>query len=317
MSAVEWGRRFQELSAEAATMYARGLRRYDELLQRVAAGELQPEDVQARFRQYLQEHGTTSTRELVELSVGLLSGLLYVEAKYREALLDGLLPSDGPLPPPPSSSHIDLTNWFQTLAKYATEQSVRGLARHQQLVERVASGEISPAQMQEQGRRFVEARAPQFVDEVMSLGLEFVGRLQRSSMNVTEGVYDRILGPEAAASTAVDSPVVVDLRGPIQTTVTSTIEVENTRSEIANVVCSVSEFIPRSGGQPFTGRVEVTPARFMLQPGGSHDVQLSVTLDDRVFRADEDYFAILRIAGARDREMLVQVIVHPERSRTE
>ena len=311
---AEWGRRFQDLTADASQMYARVLRRYNELLHRVAAGELQPDQIQKQFQDYLQERGTAATRELVELSVDLLAGLLYVQAKYREALLDGLLPADGPLPPPPSPSSIDLTNWFETLAKYATEQSARGMARQQRLVERIASGEITPAQIQEQGRRYLESQAPNFVGDVMDLGLTFVGRLQQSSAAMTEGLYDRVLGPESDESSPPDPPLVVDLRGASGSVVTAQIVVENTRGETADVRCGVSEFTPRAGGRPVQTVAEVVPARFTLGPGEARDVVLSLPLDRPSFTPGTDYFGILRISGTGEHEMVVQLIAHADPS---
>lgn len=312
--AADWSRRFQELAADAGRMYARNLRRYDELLRRVADGDLKPEEIQIQFGEYLQEHAATSTRELVELSVGLLAGLLHVEAKYREAMLDGLLPPDGPVPPPPAPSSIDLTNWFQTLAKYAAEQSARGVARHQQLVERVASGEITPAQMQEQSRRYLESHAAEFVGEVMDLGLTFVGRLQQSSTNLSDGLYDRVLGSEGGESSPPEPPLVLDLRGASGSVVTREIVVENTRAEAADVACRVSEFTQRAGGPSFATGAAVVPSRFTLAAGQSRDVTLSLPLERDSFAPGVDYFAILRISGAGEREMVVQLIAHPEQA---
>lgn len=304
------------MSADAAAMYTRVLRRYNELLVRVASGELKPEAVQQQFRAYLEEMATSSTRELVEVSVGLLAGLLYTEAKYREAMLEGLLPADSPVPPPPSPASIDLTNWFQTLSRYAAEQSARGIARQQQLIERIASREVSAEQMQEQGRRYLESNAPQFLGDVMALGLTFVSRLQQSSTTFAEGLYDRVLGPDPESAPAPEPPVIADLRGPSGSVVTAEIEVENTRDEPANVVCLVSEFTPRGGGASFVAAAEVTPARFTLAPGASHDVVLSLPLDRNFFTPDADYFGLLRISGAGERDMVVQLIAHAERSKT-
>jgi hypothetical protein len=307
---AEWGRRFQELATDAGQMYARVLRRYNELLTRVAAGELKPDHVQAQFRDYLQEQAMSSTREIVELSVGLLAGLLHIEGKYREALLEGLLPPDGPLPPPPSPSSLDLTNWFQTLSKYATEQSARGMTRHQQLVERVAAGEITPAAMEEQGRRFLQSESPRFLGEVMDLGLTFVARLQRSSTSFAEGLYDRILG--ADESSAPEPPLVLELRGRTGSIVTAALVVENSRSEAASVVCRVSEFASRTREQSFISGATATPTRFTLAPGESREVRLNLPLDRTMFTPGHDYFAILLISGAADREIVVHLIAHAE-----
>jgi hypothetical protein len=309
---ADWGLRFQELAAEAGQMSVRVLRRYQELLNRVARGELQPEQIQKQFRDYLQEQATSSTRELVELSVGLLAGLLYVEARYREALLDGLLPSDAPIPPPPSSSNVDLTNWFQALAAYATEQSARGMSRYQKLVEQVAAGEISPSEVQEQGRRFLEQHAPEFLGEVMNLGLTFVGRLQQSSSSFAEGLYDRVLGPDADRSGAPEPPICVELRGPTGSVVSACIVVENTRLDAADVVCRASEFAARAGGRRFRSALDIVPSQFTLAPGEQRDVTLRLALDPSVFAPGADYVATLRISGAGERELIVQLIARAE-----
>jgi hypothetical protein len=304
----DWGLRFQELTAEAGQVYARSLRRYNELLARVARGELQPDDVQRQFRDYLQERATTSTRELVELSVGLLAGLLHVEARYRDALLDGLLPAQGPPSPPPSPETIDLANWFQTLANYAAEQSARSMARHQQLVDKVAAGEIQPGAVHEQGRRFLDTHAPAFLGDVMALGLDFVGRLQKSSATLAHGLYDRVLGPEGNGAGRHDPPVCVDLRGAPGSVPTASLVVENRRLQPADIVCVASEFAPRTGGPRFRPALEIVPARFSLAPGEHRDVDIRLPLDATRFSPGVDYVATLSIAGAGERDLIVQLL---------
>lgn len=307
----DWARRYAELTADAGRSYDRVLRRYNELLARVASGELTPESVQNDFRLYFQEQSTSSTRELVEASVGLLAGLLYVEAKYRETMLDGLLPPDGPIPPPPSPSSIDVTNWFQALARYGAEQSSRAIARQQRLVERIASGELSAETINEHGRRYLAVHAPRFVGDVVELGLKFARDMQRSSAGLAEGLYDRVLGPEPVASGAPDSALIVDLRGESGSVVGAEIEVENARAVGADVRCSLSEFVSRASGETIVAG-DVTPARFTLAPGETRDVAVRLSLDRTAFKPGTDYFGVLRVAGAGEREMIVQLIAHAD-----
>jgi hypothetical protein len=299
-----------DISAEAGRSYARSLRRYNELLERVASGALEPQHVQSEFRAYLQEQSPTSTRDLVEASVGLLAGLLHVEAKHRESLLDGLLPPDGPLPPPPDPSSVDVTTWFQALSKYAAEQSARGIARHQRLVERIGAGEITAKQVQERSQRYLEAQAPKFIDEVVELGMSFASRMQDSSTSLADGLYDRLLGPDPEALPPRSPPLVVDLRGATGSLVTAEIVVENSRAEAAAIACHLSEFISRANAVVPVG--DVAPSRFTLAPGESRDVIVSVPLDEARFQPNVDYFGLLRIAGAGEREMVVQLIARAE-----
>ncbi|MGH9143095.1 MAG: hypothetical protein ACRD2I_18340 [Vicinamibacterales bacterium] len=309
---ADWGVCFQELATDAGQLYARSLRRYNELLDRVARGELTPEAVQQQFRDYLQEQAPHSTRELLELSVGLLAGLLHVEACYRDALLDGLVPPADPPPPPPSPERLDLTNWFQALATYAAEQSARSIARHQQLVERVASGAIAPDQVKSQGERFLDSHAPAFLGDVMTLGLTFVSRLQKSSVTLSDGLYDRVLGPQTAERFPLEPPVCLDLRAASGAAAIATIVVENTRAAAADVVCHVSHFMPRSGGERFEPTMTIEPGRFRLLPGEAHDVDIAVTLDPVRFAVGTDYVATLLVSGAGERDLVIQLIARAD-----
>lgn len=305
----DWTRRFLELAAEAGRGYDRVLRRYNELLARVADGDLSPEEVQSQFRAYLTEQSVTSTRELVEASVGLLAGLVYIEARHREAMLDGLLPHEGIVPPPPPPSSVDVANWFETLSKYAAEQSARAVARQQRLVERIASGEITVERINDQSKRYLAESSPHFVGEVVELGMKFAGQMQRSSATLAEGLYDRILG--AASETRAETAPILDLRGSSGEGVTAGFVVENTRLVPADVLCSMSDFVSRSTGE-IVAAGEVVPSRFELRPGEARDVSVHVSLDRDRFAPATDYFGMLRIAGAGERETIVQLIAHAE-----
>jgi hypothetical protein len=312
--ADDWSQRFQQLTADAGRLYSRSLRRYNDLLARVAKGDLRPEDVQRQFRDYLQEQGATATRDMVELSVALLAGLLHAEARYRDALLDGLLPPEPGTPPPPEPTSADVATWFQALSAYASEQSARSMARYQRLIDAVASGQIPASLVQEHGRRFLEQQAPHLLGDVMTLGLDFTQRLQASSATLADGLYDRVLGSDSEEAGADDRepPVCLDLRGRLGETASATFVVENTRSAPADVSCSVSAFGPRGGGSRFQPPLEMSPARFTLAPAAQQDVQVRLPLDPARFEPGSDYVATLVVSGASGRDIVVQLMARAE-----
>lgn len=304
----DWTRRYAELTADVGRSYERVLRRHRELLDRVSDGTLAPDVVQSGFQRYLASQATGSTRELVEASVGLLAGLLYTEARYREVMLEELLPPDEPIPPPPVPESIDVANWFSVLAQYGAVQSARSVARQQQLVARIASGELTVAQLEERGRAFVASQAPRFMSEVVELGLAFTRQMQRSSAAMAEGLYDDVLGPDDEVADGPDAALVMELQGPVGATVSSEVEVENARDVAADISCTLTPFVSRATGRGVVAGV-VEPARCVLVAGGSREVAVRVTLDADVFAPGVDHFAMLRVAGAGDREMIVQVVV--------
>lgn len=304
----EWSRRYQELTADVGRSYDRVLRRHREMLDRVADGSLDPQVVQEGMRSYLAQQGGSATRELVEASVGLLAGLLYTESKYREVMLDGLLPADEPIPPPPSPASIDLANWFQVLASYGAVQSARSVARQQQLVARIASGALSVGQLEAHGKSFVATQSPRFVAEVVELGLAFARQMQRSSAVMAEELYDGVLGAEPEAGDGADAALVMELLGAAGSTVQSQVEIENSRDLPAEISCTLTPFISRATGRGVVaGSVE--PARFVLTAGTAREIAVRVTLTEGVFTPGVDYFAMLRVTGAAEREMIVQVVV--------
>lgn len=306
---ADWGQRVQELTEESRQLYTRSVRRYNDLLMRVAQGQVSADEVQRQFRDYLQEQSPSSTRTLVELSVGLLSGLLYIEARYRDALLDGLLPPEPPPQPPPDPASLDLANWFQELSRYAADQAARSMARNQRLVERVASGEVSAEEVQAQGRRYLEQAAPYLLSDVMALGLGFVEQMQRTSASMSDGLYDRLLGPEeSAAPPRPEPPVCLDLQGPLGSIVSTTLVFENSRGTAAAITCQASDFAARSGAVRFASPLEIAPTHMTLAPGERGEVQVRLPLTSPPFDVGQDYAATIVIDGAGERPQVVQVL---------
>jgi hypothetical protein len=209
---------------------------------------------------------------------------------------------------------VDLTNWFQALATYTSEQGARALRRQQQLVERISSGQVTSAQVQQQGQQFLQAHSAQFLGDVIALGMHFVAQLHRNSSALTDGLYDRVLGPELhfngnapGPASAPEPPLCVDLRGTAGTMAAACIVIENTRAAPAQVECRASHFVPRSGGAPLGVVLEITPARFTLPAGGQAEVDLRLLLDREQFETNADYAASLVVTGAGERELVVQV----------
>jgi hypothetical protein len=186
------------------------------------------------------------------------------------------------------------------------------MARYQQLVERVASGAVPAARVQDQTQQYLQTHAPEFLATVMDLGLTFVGNLQRSSSTLTAGLYDRVLGPDVQGPSAPEPPIILELRGPAGSVVASTMVVENTRAETATITCRVSEFTARAFGRRFQPALELEPAQFTLASGAQQDVAIRLTLDPALFAPGADYVATLQISGAGERDLVVQLIARAE-----
>ena len=92
----------------------------------------------------------------------------------------------------------------------------------------------------------------------------------------------------------------------------STVVVENTRPETADITCRVSEFTARAFGRRFRPALQIDPARFTLVSGAQQDVALRLTLDPSLFAPGADYVATLQISGAGERDLIVQLIARAD-----
>jgi hypothetical protein len=88
--------------------------------------------------------------------------------------------------------------------------------------------------------------------------------------------------------------------------------VENAQPTTTEIACQVSPFAARAGGEAFRAKIDIVPSHFTLQPGAQRDVDLNLTLDAEQFATGADYAATLRIAGAGERDLIVQLIARAE-----
>ena len=128
---------------------------------------------------------------------------------------------------------------------------------------------------------------------------------------MADGLYDRVLGTDDHDAPRPEPPICVDLRGPSGSIPSAGIVVENTRLQPADVICTASEFAPRTGGARFRPALEIIPARFSLAPGEHRDVDIRLPLDSRRFAIATDYVATLahfrrRSSGSLSRSLIAR-----------
>lgn len=303
----DWAARLQQLTANATRAYSRSAERYQQLLERVARGDITPAAWQYEVPRVWQQQAP-ALQQLSQLNVEFLADLIRLSSKYREGFLDALVPSGEHAPTEDGLPPFDATNWFQVLSGYASDQSRRSMERFQTLLERVARGEIAPADVQEHMQRFLDEQGPELVRDLVDLGFGFLGRVQNAGYAVSDALYDRLLGPEPrGGSSPVPPSPRITLRGPQGTTVSVSLEIENTRAVAAEVSCTVSEFAPVHAGGSFRALLEVIPPRFVLTPGERRDVHLRLDLEPARFAVDREYVATLFIRGHGEQDLVVEI----------
>jgi len=194
---MDWTTSFQTLTSKAQSSYRNVVGQWQELLLKVARGELAPSALEDRPPKFLQEEGAEFYRRLSALSFELFNGLSDIQANTMDEFMRGLLGNSAaaessrlspPAPPAADAAPDEWTRWYQGLTAFLTEQNESALNRYRVLLEKVADGKLTPANVQEFSRKFMNERAlvlthdagemqMRFYEKLLQLNQEFVASL--------------------------------------------------------------------------------------------------------------------------------------------
>jgi len=302
---TDWTASYQTLTNKAALSYQRLLTHWQELLGKISRGELAPNVIQNRLPQFFQDQNQTFYRRLTALSFDFLKGLSEVQGDYTEDFIQGLLgdsfagrPSR-PSPPSPPLGSADVnewTSWYQAVTAYMLEQTQSALARYQSLLERVATGRITPSSIQDYARKFATDRTLLLSRDTANLQLEFFESLLQMNQDFTDDLFAYLAREESSRVNGSIESISLDLIGRSGSTVAASLMVENTAARTSEVHCAISEFQKDDGtGLTFRAPLEVEPVEFPLNPGETRAVALRLHLSAQLFAPNQSYTGTLII----------------------
>src|SRR4051794_14973507 len=116
------------------------------LLERVVSGELGPSALEGGFNHFLHANGAEYANALVASIMRFLTGVVHAGTRDAYELVDDVLPGAVEPAPnrPPEPDPADWAASFQRLVVYAAEERAAQAAVLQDVVDRVAHGELDP-----------------------------------------------------------------------------------------------------------------------------------------------------------------------------
>jgi hypothetical protein len=291
----------EDLLERAKNSYVRSFERSQELFTKIYQRELDPMALQSRFTPFLQEQSPEFSRQLTALGFELLKGLADLQARYADDYMSGLLGEDSssraaPPPPPTSATLNDWAQWQQSILAYLSEQARQAQQRYTALLQKVAAGEIAPSTIQEYSAKFANGAGLLMSRDSAALGTRFLERLGELNQQFADKLFDHLLNGHASRADAAIDSVYLELSGPPGSTVTASLEVENTTSKTSNVSCQISDFRPTDGaGAAFRAPLQVQPRDFRLEPGEARSVSLRLTLAPDLFEPGRNYTGTMLI----------------------
>ena len=314
---TDWTAALHDLTAKAAENYARYATRSQDLLARIYRGELTPMTLQEQLPGFLNDRGTRFYAELTQLSFEFFDGLMALNATYSSEYYRGLIPEfiePEPAETPRDAGEIhDWTRWYQVFNAQMAEQNQRAAAGYHRLMEKIGRGELTASGVQDYSRRFSQERGSNYARDAAELNFRFFEGLLRLNQRYNDDLFSRLtMNGNGPAAEAPAEPLYVELSGAIGSAVSTTLAIDNTTGERAEVSCAVSQFRNTDGAGPaFDAPVEIEPAAFSLRADESLTVIVRVHLREDVFTAGRACAATMIIRGQSEQDTLVFLVVKP------
>ncbi|MDX1416663.1 MAG: hypothetical protein R3293_20855 [Candidatus Promineifilaceae bacterium] len=291
---ADWPTRYSQYLLRVAGQSAEMLELYQEVMDSVARKELSPTVLQDMQPAFARVRGTAYNNQFAEITMRFFTDMVQIGSTYTDELAELFLPSmeEHPLQPPPLNT-TDPILWYQQLNEYATQMNARIVRTYQSLFDRVASGEVTPSQLQEVSTSYVERRYPQFLHHLSVSYFKLLDDLNDLytgyQQEFLKGVLSTIERPDA---------FLLKLEAPLGETASATVSLANTTEAPTTIRCAANEIRRADGvGPSFSPQFSILPDSFNLRPGEEAILAVSLNLDADLFEVDVLYVGSLQITG--------------------
>lgn len=308
---ADWSASYSRYLARSAAQSAKTLKFYQEAMECISQGKLAPTVFQEHFPRFAQARGVQYASRLSELGARFLSGLVRIGGGNID--LRGQGEPAGVFEPDIQSPRFepsDPARWFQQLAEYAGQLNARALKAYRVQLDRVASGEVTPGQVQQTTSDYLANQLPLYLQHAAQLYLDLLNGINEIRASYEEDYFRSILA--TASGREIDPPVVLNLTGPHGGTASASLTVANTTPERSSIQCTVTD-VRRADGQgpAFTPQIAIVPGELILESGEEGTLQLSIQLDGSDYDADTLHVGSLYIAGQGDLHVEVKLRITP------
>jgi hypothetical protein len=238
---------------------------------------------------------------LADTSMRFLAGLIQAGTTYSYELVETILPGAAPATAevPPEFDPADWGDWFKRLTDYATTENAGVTGMLRSVMEKVATGELAPAGVEELSVVFHEQRLPGSVSKLVELYFDLLTGLDDIHAAYGEEYLQAVVGPASRGHNT--TLVSLDLTAPVGETALVRLAVANTAAEPAAVRCVVTDVRRADGiGPAFEPDASITPERIDLAPGRETTIALSIRLADRRYEPGALYVGTLHVLSPSD-----------------
>lgn len=209
----------------------------------------------------------------------------------------------------------DVRQWIQELITQSAMEQMRVMQRFNEVLKRVARGEMDPQAVNEEIMRFAQEESTRYVGDLTRLSLSFYSALLELGRNYNDRLLHQLSGgannhnAPTAQRAAPPQQVEMALHAPAGEEIVRSFVIENKRAEATDISFLVSEFTDATGASVFRPPLQLQPARFTLRPGEERVVTLQLPLLEQFFTPGQRYAATVLVRGHDDLVLALDVQV--------
>lgn len=296
-SPQDWSTTYSHFLSSATAQAAATLGLCQQALLKVSEGKLEPTAFQSEFPRFVQEHGAGYANKLSNLASRFLSRLVEISAAYSRQSLE--FPAAGAVEAeitPPRFEPENPARWFEQFAEYAGKLNNRAVKTYRSQLDAVASGEMTPAQVQQRAVDDLSHKLPLLLQEMTGLYFDLL-----NGLNEIRAGYERdyFLGVLALADRPErEPPVLLNVTAPRGETAFASLSIANTTDQKQAIRFVHTDARRIDGAEPaFKPEIGITPENLELDPGEEQRIQLSIVLNENDYDEGAPYTCTLYISG--------------------
>ena len=295
----DWSTSYSQFLARSAAHASRTLQLYQEVLACVAQGRLPATVFEEYYPSFVKANGSTYTERLTALGAEFLNRLAQLNGSSSASRDE----SENEIPAPVFEPG-NPARWFEQYAEYAGQLNARAVKAYRRQLDRVATGEITPEEVQQ---KVVGQKSRQLPEQMQRLGQLYFAMIDR--LNEIRARYEEeyFLGVLALARRREDEiPTTLLLSGPLGGLAFASFSVTNSTSAGTPIHFVVTE-IRRSDsvGAAFAPAITIRPEVLKLEPGEEQTFSVSLQLAPERYEPDTPYIGFLYVTG--DGELRVEM----------
>lgn len=297
MNPSDWSTSYSQFLAQSAALSARTLRLYQLALEYVSQGKLPSSVFQDYFPSFVVAHGAQFTQRLSEVGSRFLSDLVRLGSRFSQQATETNGNQHDIIPP-----QFDAANparWYEQIAEYAGQLNARAVKAYRSQLDRVASGELTPSEVQQQTAQQMAQQMPSYMQMMTQLYFDLLYGLNEVRSAYEESYFRGLLA--RATSEPGDATAVLTLTGLADTIATASLSVTNTTAQRTLIGYQIRDVRRGDGvGPSVIPAITFSPKSLDLQPGEEGTLTLSLQLDPKQYDPDMLYRGVLLLTGSSD-----------------